>query len=222
VPAPGTEVAPDGPTLTPPAESRGVYEVADVTFDAAGIWVATANFSVDGEGPFEVVSTPFNVLEEPAYPAPGDEALRTENLTLESKAPAEAIDSGAVSTGEVPDPKLHEWTIADALEQGRPIVVIFATPTYCVSLFCGPVTDAVRDLAARYDDKAVFIHIEIWREFDTVLNEAAADWLYRDDNLTEPWLFLIDERGMIVDRWGPLFDPDEVGDALAAMPDMPR
>jgi hypothetical protein len=200
-----------------------VYEVSDVTFDAAGIWEATATFTVGGEGPFEVSSTPFNVLEEPAYPAPGDAALKTENLTLDSDAPAEAIDSGAVTTGEIPDPELHEWTIADALEQGRPIVAIFSTPAFCESLFCGPVTDAVGELAARYDDKAVFVHVEIWRDHDgAVLNEAAADWLYRNDDLTEPWLFLIDDRGEIVDRWGPLFDPDEVGHALAGMPDMPR
>jgi hypothetical protein len=160
------------------------------------------------------------VLEEPAYPAPGDRALKTENLTMGSKAPAEAIDSGAATTGEVPDPELHAWTIADALAEHRPIVALFATPSYCESLFCGPVTENVRELAAAYDDRAVFVHIEIWREYNTVLNEAAADWLYRDDNLTEPWLYLIDDRGTIVDRWGPLWDPDEVAAQLDQLPPM--
>jgi hypothetical protein len=213
IPAPGTAVG-GGPSLTPVAEARGVYEVDDVTFDRAGVWEATATFTVDGQGPFEVAATPFNVLEEPAYPAPGDRALKTENLTLESDAPVEAIDSGAATTGEVPDPELHEWTIAEALRQGRPIVALFSTPAYCQSLFCGPVTDGVRDLAAMYDDEVVFVHVEIWRENPSVLNEAAADWLYRDENLTEPWLFLIDDRGIVVDRWGPLFDPDDVAAEL--------
>jgi len=223
LPAPGTEVpATDEPTLTAPADARGVYEVGDVTFERAGVWDATATFTIDGAGPFEVAATPFNVLDEPAYPAPGDRALKTRNLTVDSDAPVEAIDSGAVTTGAIPDPELHAWTIADALRERRPIVALFATPAFCQSLFCGPVTDGVQDLAARYDDKAVFVHVEIWREHDTVLNEAAADWLYRNDNLTEPWLFLIDDRGTIVDRWGPLFDPDEVADQLAAMPDLPR
>jgi len=220
VPAPGTEVAADGPTLAAPADARGVYEIADVTFDDAGVWEATATFSVDGTGPFQVTATPFNVLERPAYPAPGDRALETENLTVGSDAPVEAIDSGATITGEIPDPELHEWTIADALAEGRPIVALFSTPAFCESLFCGPVTESVRELAAAYDDKAVFVHVEIWRENPTVLNEAAADWLFRDDNLTEPWLFLIDDRGTIVDRWGPLFDPDEIAAHLAEMPDM--
>jgi len=222
LPTPGTDADADAdePTLSAPADARGVYEVAGVTFPEAGVWDATATFTLDGQGPFEVAATPFNVLDRPEYPAPGDRALKTENLTLESDAPVEAIDSGAVNTGEIPDPELHEWTIADALKEGRPIVALFATPAFCQSLFCGPVTEGVQELAATYDDKAVFVHVEIWRENDTVLNEAAADWLYRDDNLTEPWLFVIDARGTIVDRWGPLFDPDEVGDILAAMPDM--
>ena len=219
LPAPGTDV-PEAASLTPVAEARGVYELPDVTFDAAGVWEATATFTVGGQGPFEVAATPFNVLEEPAYPAPGDRALETENLTLDSDAPVEAIDSAAVSTGEIPDPELHRWTIADALERGRPIVALFATPAYCQSLFCGPVTDGVRELAATYDDRAVFVHVEIWRENPAVLNEAAADWLYRDENLTEPWLFLIDDRGIVVDRWGPLFDPDEVAARLDELPEM--
>jgi hypothetical protein len=220
LPASGTDGVAAEPTLAAPADARGVYEVADITFDAAGVWAATARFTIDGSGPFEVAATPFNVLEEPAYPAPGDRALKTENLTVDSDAPVEAIDSGAATTGEIPDPELHAWTIADALKQRRPIVALFATPAFCQSLFCGPVTEGVQELAARYDEKAVFVHVEIWRENPTVINEAAADWLFRNDNLTEPWLFLIDERGTIVDRWGPLFDPDEVADQLAAMPDM--
>ena len=221
LPTPGTETTDGGdePTLSAPADARGVYEVAGITFREAGVWDVTATFTVDGEGPFEVAATPFNVLDEPAYPAPGDRALRTENLTVGSDAPAEAIDSGAVTTGEIPDPELHEWTIADAVKAGRPVVALFATPAFCESLFCGPVTEGLQELAAAHDGEAVFVHVEIWREHDTVLNEAAADWLYRDENLTEPWLFVIDATGRIVDRWAPLFDPDEVGDLLASMPD---
>ena len=223
VPTPGTDAdaVAGEPTLTAPADARGVYEVAGVMFREAGVWDVTATFTLDGQGPFEVAATPFNVFDDPAYPAPGDAALATENLTVGSDAPVEAIDSGAATTGEIPDPELHEWTIADALDEGRPIVALFATPAFCQSLFCGPVTEGVQELAATHGDKAVFVHVEIWRDHEgQVLNEAAADWLLRDENLTEPWLYVIDGRGSIVDRWGPLFDPDQVGDLLAAMPDM--
>jgi len=48
---------------------------------------------------------------------------------------------------------------------------VFATPVYCVSQFCGPVTDMVQDLSHRYDDRAVFIHVEIWEDYETPVRE---------------------------------------------------
>jgi hypothetical protein len=39
----------------------------------------------------------------------------------------------------------------------------------------------------------------------------------RDNDLTEPWLYLIGANGVIKDRWGPLFDLDEVAQELAAL-----
>jgi len=219
LPAPGTGAAETGPTLTDPATARGVYEAGDVRFDAPGVWEATVSVTVDGEGPFTLAATPFQVDRQPSYPAPGDPALHTENLTIhDDDVPPAAIDSRADDDTPVPDPELHDTTIAQAIRQGRPALVLFATPTFCESLFCGPVTDALDELAGRYEDRAAFIHVEVWRENPTVLNEAAADWLYRDDNLTEPWLYLIGADGVIVDRWAPLFDVDEVAALLEQLP----
>ena len=59
----------------------------------------------------------------------------------------------------------HQWTIADAIAQGRPALVAFATPVYCTSQFCGPVVDAVEKLSRRYADRAVFIHVEIYHDY---------------------------------------------------------
>ena len=79
-----------------------------------------------------------------------------------------------------------------------------------MSLFCGPETDGLEALAQHYPDRAVFIHVEIWRNYQkSVVNKAAADWVCCDatGDLTEPWLYLIGPDGVIKDRWGPLFDP---------------
>jgi len=221
VPTPGTPEGSGGAAATLPSEARGVYQAEDVTFDRAGFWQLDVTADVQGLG-VRRARTTFPVLEDAAYPAPGEPALETENLTMDSAdAPLGAVDSRAVSEGEVPDPELHEWTIARALEEGRPALVVFSTPVYCASQFCGPVTDVVQDLASRYSDRAVFIHVEIWRDFDgQVLNRAAADWLFRDDNLTEPWLYLIDGDGTIVDRWATLFREEEVVARLESLPRM--
>lgn len=92
---------------------------------------------------------------------------------------------------------------------------------YCTSQFCGPVVDAVEKLSQRYADRAVFIHVEIYHDFTAnEINQAAADWLYRNGDLREPWLYLIGADGKIVDRWGVLWNPDEVGAELRALPPM--
>jgi hypothetical protein len=221
VAAPGTGTDGTTPTLTLPSEARGVYQAEDVTFDQVGTWQVTATSDVEGAGPLKVTAA-FPVAAAPALPAPGQRALKTENLTIGSKdAPLEAIDSRAVNTGDVPDKDLHRWTIADAIAQGRPALVAFATPVYCTSEFCGPVVDAVERLAQRFADRAVFIHIEIFHDQPkNEINQAAADWLLRNDDLREPWLYLIGSDGKIIDRWGVLWNPDEVGAELRALPPM--
>lgn len=221
LPTPGTADATGGPTLSLPSEARGVYQAEDVTFDRAGLWQADITADVAGIG-VQRTTTTFEVLEDPAYPAPGEPALETETLTVDSRdAPLEAIDSRAATEGEVPDPELHEWTIAQAVRQGRPALVVFSTPVYCVSQFCGPVTEVVEDLAGRYDDRAVFIHVEIWRDkVENTINKGAADWLLTPEGFTEPWLFLIGADGIIHDRWATLWREGEIVAALEALPRM--
>jgi hypothetical protein len=212
------------PTFLDPNDARGVYG-AEVQFDRAGTWQVSATGDIPGLGS-QPLTAAFSVGKDHSLLAPGDRALRTQNLTMDSKGvPLAAIDSRALDGAPIPDQDLHRWTIADALAQHRPILVLFATPTFCQSRFCGPETDGLEDLAKRFPDRAVFIHVEIWRDFEkSVVNKAAADWVCCDasGDLTEPWLYLIGPDGVIKDRWGPLFDPDEVAKELAELPRMKR
>ena len=192
------------PTFTDPNDARGIY-LADVTFDQAGTWQVDATVDIPGEGT-QTLSASFVVAQKHSLPAPGDRAQPTENLTMDSTGvPPAAIDSRALDGAPVPDPDLHQTTIADALAQQRPILVLFSTPTYCVSLMCGPETDGLEALAQKYPDRAVFIHVEIWRNYQkSVVNAAANDWVCCDatGSLTEPWLFLIGTDGVIKDQVG--------------------
>jgi hypothetical protein len=213
VPAPGMPT-PSTPGLTPPSTNRGVYVLEDVTFPSIGVWQAETSF--DANGQTVDLSAAFGVADAPALPAPGDKAFRTENLTMADAATdPEAVDSRAQDGAKVPDPELHRETIAGALKAGRPILALFATPVYCMSQFCGPTTDALVQLAETGPADAAYIHVEIYKNFaKNQVNQAAAQWLLRNGNLTEPWLFLIGRDGIILDRWGPLFDPQEVSTEL--------
>jgi hypothetical protein len=218
VPTPGTPDTRSAPTLTQPSQGRGVYQAEGVRFDSAGIWRVEVRADVDGRA--SSAAAAFTVLDKPRLPDVGQPALHTENLTLRTKgAPPEAIDSRAADGGSVPDPQLHQWTIADALDRHLPILVTFATPVYCTSRFCGPTVEEVAQLQRRFADRAVFIHVEIWRDYqNSVVNQAAADWVYRGGDLTEPWTFLVGADGRILDRWGSLFDASDVSAELAKLP----
>ena len=202
----------------PASKGRGVY-AAQVTFDRAGIWEVTVRAEVDGRGDLAATSA-FEVLEEHRVPAVGDVALKTENLTRTSDdAPRGAVDSRWAAGEQLPDPELHESTIADAIRARRPALAVFSTPVYCVSRFCGPITDMVQELAHDYGDRADFIHVEIWRNFeDTVVNKAAADWLLRDNDLREPWVFLVGADGRIKGRWDNVATRGEIEPLLRDLP----
>ena len=63
-----------------------------------------------------------------------------------------------------------------------------------------------------------FVHLEVWRDYDNqVVNQAAADWVYRGDNLTEPWVFLIGGDGTIVQRWDNVVTTEELEAALDSL-----
>ncbi|HEV8564961.1 MAG TPA: hypothetical protein VGR41_08595 [Actinomycetota bacterium] len=224
VPAPGLPGSPAGtPTPTDPSVSRGTYQAEGVTFDQAGLWEVAVSADIAGFGQ-QTLTTQFQVTDEPLLLAPGDQAFATKNLNVHSKgAEPVSIDSRALDGSPIPDRVLHEWTVADAMREHRPVLLLVATPTYCTSQFCGPDTDAVAQLAQTFGDRAVFIHIEVYKDFNAAadadkFNEAALQWL--EPVGTEPWMWLIGADGTIVDRWGPVWDPNEVAQELAKLPKM--
>lgn len=219
LPVPGTTTpspVPDEPRQVKGSE-RGVY-AAKTAFDRAGFWQVEVTARVDGK---ERTGTgAFSVSEKHLVPAPGDAAIPSENLTMATAdAPKAGIDSRAGGSGEVPDPSLHGTTVAAALAAKRPTVVVLSTPVYCQSRFCGPVTDVVEELAGVYGDRASFVHIEIWRDFQgKVINKSAAEWLLRDGDLTEPWVYVIGADGRITARFDNVVNRFELEPLLRELP----
>jgi hypothetical protein len=205
-----------GPTVVAGAEGRGVY-AADVTFDKAGFWGLVVEASVDRGKPTQGKAA-FEVFPTHHYPWIGEEAPRSENLTMASTdVPKAAIDSRAVQ-GDIPDQALHMKTVAQAIATGKPTLLVVSTPVYCISRFCGPVTDLVLQLARQYGDKANFIHIEVWRDFQNqVVNKAAAEWASRDNEVVEPWVWLIGGDGKIVGRWDNVATRQEIEPVLKSL-----
>ena len=183
---------------------RGIY-VTQVTFERPGIW----GFEVlaqQRDGPVEVAQFTLNVLAAPRTATPGTPAPRSHNLIA-----SDVRDLRQIDTSDPPDPRLHQVRIAEAIAQGRPQVIVFATPKFCTTRFCGSVVDIVRSLLPAYGDRVVFTHQEIWQDaaarevFPTV-----AQWGLQ----TEPWIFVVDGKGIVRAKFEGLTTAREIEAAL--------
>jgi hypothetical protein len=136
----------------------------------------------------------------------GTPAPRSRNLIASDVRELRQIDAS-----EPPDLRLHQVHIADAIAQGTPQVIVFATPRFCASRMCGPVIDIVRMLLPLYGGRVAFIHQEIWqdaaaqRPFPTVAERRLA---------SEPWVFIVDAEGIIRAKFEGLITVRELQVAL--------
>jgi hypothetical protein len=166
---------------------RGLY-VTQVTFARPGPWGLEVQ-ARQGDGSVAVARFTVTVLAAPRTPAPGTPAPRSHNL-IASDVP----DLRQIDTSDPPDPRLHQVRIADAIAQGKPQVIVFATPQFCTSRVCGPVVDIVRTLLPAYGDRVVFTHQEIWQNVEAQeFFPTVAEWNLQ----TEPWLFVVDGQGIV-------------------------
>jgi len=224
LPVPGAPSASDAPSPEPLDDPTlsGVY-AGRVSLDRPGYW----GLRVVVEGADGTVSqgrTVFLVLEEGEVVDVGDPAPRTINLTSDDvvagRGEARALDSRMQEPGASdPAPTLHATTVAAAMDAGRPVVVIIATPVYCQSRVCGPLTETLVAVAERHAERATFVHIEVWGDFEEQrLNDAAAEWIQTASGGNEPWVFLVGADGRIAARWDNVLDLAELERLLAALP----
>ena len=106
-----------------PEGIRGLY-VGELNFDRAGEWMIEVSLPRP-DGSRATISFPVTVADRTSAPAVGDPAPASLNRTL---ADVESVNH--LSTGAEPDPALYELTIAEALEAGRPFVIVFASPGF--------------------------------------------------------------------------------------------
>ena len=199
----------DGTVETHEAGESGVY-VAAVRFDEPGQWGVEVTAAV-GDVTYDPAPAGFVVLEESASVAMGAPAPLSETLTLDDVEDVTEID-----TSNPPIPEMHTMTIAEAVTSGRPSVIVFATPAFCLSRICGPTKDVVDNLFEQYKSEVNFVHVEPY-ELDRARSgeglfpiPATTEWGLQ----SEPWVFLVDSEGFIAAKFEAVVTMDELKAAL--------
>src|SRR5439155_788625 len=123
------------------------------------------------------------------------------------------------------------------LQSGKPTALLFATPAFCKTATCGPSLEVMQGLQKKYAGKVNFIHAEVYKyPFDqsVQLQQQNADKAAKANRAmtpdeeraglsdamvawhlnSEPWLFLIDARGIIAGRYEGGITKEELAPAL--------
>ncbi len=171
-------------------DAAGVVYSTQLSFPGDGEWRVAAILREEGELKGALLAGVV-VGEFEKVPKPGQSAPFIHTPTSQ-----DAGGNLSKITTRIPPDTQNKVDYADALGK-EPIVLLFATPQFCQSRVCGPVVDVAEQAKHEYEDKAAFIHMEIYNENDPgkqVRPQVRAFHLP-----TEPWLFTIDRQGVVRD-----------------------
>ena len=196
---------------------RGSY-VAPVYFPLPGdyrLTVMPVGGEVTGEAVIDV-----SVAADSPIPSIGEAAPASETKTLDDSTVITDL-----TTAYEPDTELYRISVSEAVESGKPSVVVFATPAFCTSPTCGPQVDTVSELRAAHPDAANYIHVELYDNPDEIQGDlsraelvaAADEWGFtRIPGWTnESWVFVLDGDGIVRQRFEGFATLGELEAALA-------
>ena len=157
----------------------------------------------------------FEVLAESTAPMPGEEVPPVDTLTTSDVN----NDLSQLTSAPAPNPAFYQQSLNEAITNGKPTVLLFATPAFCQTRFCGPAYELTSALQERYAVQINFIHVEV---YSGLPNPSATNWQVAPAMAafglsTEPWLYLIDRNGVVVYRVEGMFGMAEIEQLLPAL-----
>ena len=195
-------------TAKDPDAAKTLY-VAEVPFKKPGKYEVLGMARLDDRLVAATPATPqLVVVPEKDDPVPGvgdtPPAIHT---------PTDAEVGGDLSKIDTRNPHddMHKVDFADVLGQ-KPVVLIFATPLLCQSRVCGPVVDIAAQVEDEFRDQVDFIHMEIYN--DNEINKGTRPQVNAFHLPSEPWVFVIDGQGKVVERMEGAFSVEELEAAV--------
>jgi hypothetical protein len=166
---------------------------ADVPFAKSGDY-AVLSATKGSDGALTGATSSVKVATKSADPIPA----------VGSKAPKVHTDTLASAGGEVskidtrdPPSDMHKEDFASVVGK-KPVALLFSTPQLCQSRVCGPVTDIALQMQAKYGSRMTFIHQEVYVDNDA--QKGLRKPLQEFRLQTEPWLFVVNAKGIITAR----------------------
>ena len=186
-----------------PYGQRGSYTTR-MSFDRHGTWLLDIKIiekdDLSGVQLFVEVLDGYEVVDV------GQTAPRSLNKTMRTVDTVDQLTSASVAT-----PELYEMTIADAVVNGKPTMIVFASPAFCSSVTCGPQVATVAELSKRYDECVDFIHVELYGNPHEILGDLSratlsplvVEWGLTTDPewSNESWVFLVGRNGLVKARF---------------------
>jgi len=203
----------DGTFMWTIENERGMYAV-NVDLPEAGTWGVEVKTAAPS-GPSETTRLSFDVHDSSPTVAIGEKAPASKTPTLADVGG----DAKKISTDTNPDPDFYKTSVADAIAQHKPFMLIFATPKFCTSAQCGPTLDHFKTIAAAHPD-VTFINVEPYQlkdvsgQLQPVLSDAGGlmptDITNQWGLLSEPWIFAVDRDGVVQGSYEVLASQQEL------------
>ena len=189
------------------------FHVTSVNFATIGRWNLILHIPSD-DG-FTDIGIAVDIPLDTSAPSVGDQAPPSASRTL-----LDVPNIADLSTGEEPDPGLYIISLADAVEAGKPFVVVFASPGFCTNAFCGPQAEVLSEVRAIFGDLANYIHVDLYENPEQVRfgEEPVETPILEEWGLhTDEWTFVVNAEGIVVSRFEAFAPLEEVEAALAAI-----
>ena len=203
-----------------PLGDVGVF-VTELSFDkpgvgetgALGVWQLVVT-TAKPDGTIVEARGVLRVRETSATPQIGSPAPASITPTVD-----DVEDLSSITSSLAPDPDLYRISIHDALEEDKPLVVVFATPAFCQSATCGPQVEVLSELNQRYGDQVNFVHVEVFKNPHEIRAgytassyvDAVREWKLPGD----PWTFVVNRQGLVHAKFEAFTTREEIEAALS-------
>jgi len=173
--------------------NRKVF-ITKIDFDEIGYW------EIIVESEKEKAKATINIKEKSKTLSIGEsvEPLFTPSLSN--------YNISDITTDVNPNRNLYQYSLDKALLEQKPIFITFSTPGLCVTGTCSPQLEELKKISTNYNE-VIIIHVEIWKNFKEVMQKGDLSLGILNESVktfgieTEPWTFLINQDGIVKNRY---------------------